>query len=779
MAARQLRVSHRPGNHRSVPAFEEPVLSCPMEPAPDRLVTALTGRYTLGTPIGAGGMATVYRANDERHAREVALKVLRPELSEALGRERFLREIQLAAGLTHPHILPLHDSGEAEGVLWFTMPLVQGDTLRDRLKRERTLPVDEAIRTLGEVADALDYAHRHGIVHRDIKPENILLHEGHAMVADFGIAKAVDAASSASGAFTRVGVTVGTPTYMSPEQAAGEPVDGRSDLFALGCLGFEMLTGEAAFSGATVQSTIARRFVHTPPPVSSLRPEVPPGISRIIEKLMARAVDERTATGGHVLVSLRSEDTRSPAASPVAPHTERSVVVLPFTNLSPDPDNEYLSDGLTEETITALSRVQALRVIPRTSAMQYKGSTKALRTIGDELGVRWALTGSVRKAGNALRISAQLVDARTDSPAWADTFSGTMDDVFDVQERVARSIVGALDVALSPSESARLAERPIRDARAFELYLKARELLAGYDVARAEPLIERAVELEGEVPALRALRAMMSIMLLRTGASRDESSMDGIEREARGLIEAEPDQAFGHAILGFLGYERGDLSTAGRSLRKAMELDPADGDVRFFLGISLQAADRTDPRAGLEWVARDPFSPLAQSLVGANSWFQGRPSEGLAAMEEAVRLAPMGPIFHWALGYHYALLGRFPEAAREAGWLVENAAELPYTAQLQALIEGADGRRDEALELLSHVDELALDGHHTFHLAESYAMAGEHDRAVAMLDRAVTLGFYPYSYYARLCPFLEDLRERDDFARVLDRAAQRVAEFQA
>jgi len=749
-----------------------------MSPAPDPLGAALEGRYTIGAPIGAGGVATVYRAHDERHGREVALKVLRPEVSEALGRERFLREIRLAASLTHPHILPLLDSGDADGVLWFTMPLAQGDTLRDRMDRERQLPVDEAVRVLGEVADALDYAHRHGIVHRDIKPENILLHEGHAIVADFGIGKAVDAASAETSAFTQVGVTVGTPTYMSPEQAAGERIDGRSDLFALGCLGFEMLTGEVAFSGSTVQATIARRFVHTPPPVSSVRPGVPESVSRLLERLMAKDVAEREASGAHVVASLRERATASPPGAALAAHTERSVVVLPFANLSPDPENEYFSDGFTEETITALSRVNALRVVPRTSAMQYKGSTKPLREIGDGLGVRWALTGSVRKAGDALRISAQLVDVRTDDPAWAETFSGTMDDIFDVQERVARSIVGALDVALSPSESARLGERPIGDARAFELYLKAREALAGYDVARAEPLIDRAVELEGEVPALQALRALKSIMLLRTGASRDEALMDQIEREARGLIERVPDQAFGHAILGFLGYERGDLVTAVRSLRRAMELDPADGDVRFFYGIALQAAGHTDPRTGLEWVALDPFSPLAHVLVGASSWFQGRPLEGLPALEEAVRLAPMGLIFHWGLGYHYALVGRFSDAEREAAWLAEHAEGLPYTAQLRSLLAAVAGRRDEALELLSQVDEIALDGHHTFHLAESYAMAGEHDRAVALLDRAVTMGFYPYTYYARLCPFLEGLRGREDFARVLDRAAQRVAEFQ-
>ena len=205
-----------------------------METAPPRLVAALDGRYAIDAPIGAGGMATVYRAHDRRHGRPVALKVLRPELSEALGRERFLQEIRLAASLTHPNILPLHDSGDADGILWFTMPLIEGDNLRHRLDREGQLALGDAIHLLGQIADALAYAHRRQIVHRDIKPENILLHEGHAIVADFGVGKAIEAATSNEGGFTQVGVTVGTPTYMSPEQAVGEAVDGRSDLFALG-----------------------------------------------------------------------------------------------------------------------------------------------------------------------------------------------------------------------------------------------------------------------------------------------------------------------------------------------------------------------------------------------------------------------------------------------------------------------------------------------------------------------------------------------------------------
>ncbi len=742
-----------------------------------QLSDALAGRYAIEGELGAGGMATVYRARDLRHDRVVALKVLRADLGEAVGRDRFLREIRLAASLTHPHILPLHDSGDSKGALWFTMPLMSGDTLRDRLVREGQLPVDESMRLAGEVADALDYAHRHGIVHRDIKPENILLHEGHAVVADFGIGKALAGATEHATMHTQIGVTVGTPAYMSPEQAAGEAVDGRSDLFALGCVLFEMLTGDVAFSGPTVQATIARRFVHTPPPVYTLRPGVPPALAALVDHLLAKGADERVASGAQVLSAMRA-----PASSSVtAPtsHTERSVIVLPFANVSSDVDTEYFSDGLTEEVIADLSRVKALRVISRTTAMQYKASTQSLREIGTAVGVRWALTGSVRRAGNALRISAQLVDVQRDEPRWAEKYSGTLDDVFDVQERVSRAIVAALNIALSPQESAQLAARPLQDVRAFEFYLKAREALAGYDVARALPLIARAVEIAGRVPILRAVEALSGIMSLRVGATRDPMLIASIEREARALIAEAPEFAQGYALLGYLAYETGDPVTAVRSLRRAFSLDPSDADIRFFLGISAQAGGQADPRSALEWLALDPLSPLANILVGANSWWSGRFAEGTAYLEEAVRLAPAGLIYHWGLGNHYALMGRYEKAAQQAAWLAEHAPHFPYTPTLQGLILGARGQHAEARAVLEAIDETPLDGHHIFHLAESYAMAGAHAKAVELLDRAVTMGFYPADYYERFSPFFADIRERDDFARTLERARVCRAEFAA
>jgi len=258
----------------------------------ERIRSALEGRYAIDRELGRGGMATVYLAEDVKHHRQVAVKVLHPELGEVLGKERFLREIETAARLSHPHILPLHDSGEIDGFLFFVMPLAEDESLRDRLDREKQLPIEDALRIAREVADALSYAHSHGVVHRDIKPENILLSSGHAVVADFGIARAVSAAGGDK--LTETGMAVGTPSYMSPEQAAGEEdVDGRSDLYALGCLLYEMLAGQAPFTGPTAESVIHQHMTAEAPAITSIRPAVPADVAGVIQRAMAKTPADR------------------------------------------------------------------------------------------------------------------------------------------------------------------------------------------------------------------------------------------------------------------------------------------------------------------------------------------------------------------------------------------------------------------------------------------------------------------------------------------------------
>ncbi len=749
---------------------------------PNSLADALADRYRLDRELGHGGMATVYLAHDRKHGREVAIKVLRGELAETLGRERFLREIQLAARLSHPHILPLYDSGEADGVLYFVMPVMQGQTLRERLAAGTPLSVEESVRIVIEVADALDYAHRHDIVHRDIKPENILLHEGHAVVADFGIGKALVAASTHDATVTQIGMTVGTPAYLSPEQAAGDVVDGRSDLFALGCVFYEMLTGTVAFTGDSTPAVIAKRFFYSPPSVTVTRADVPTAVDAITARLLQRSPEDRFASGAEVVAALRATPTGLPVAVPANNERhDRSIAVLPFVNLSADPDNEFFSDGLTDELITDLSGVKALRVISAASSRQLKGTKRGMREIGHVLGVRYLLTGSVRKAGNALRITAQLVDTTVDAQLWGEKFSGTMDDVFDVQERVSRAIVGALQVTLSALEDARLAERPIRDVRAFELYLKAQELVRRYGAPteRVFALLDRADEIEGPSLPLRALRAYTQVMQMRAGMRTDSRYLAEAESTARALLEEAPSAPYGHALLGFIAYERGDLPGAVRGLTNSLERDASDADARFFLGIALEAAGQNDAAiaTGLRFRELDPLSPLAGMLLVSSYWFVGRPGERMDVLEQATKLDPENPILRWTLGYTHALLGHRDIAREHAEWMQTFAPRMPYSAQLMALVHTMEGRHDEALAALGTIDEMKFDAHLTFHLSEPYAMAGDTATALRMLEDAIEGGFYPADFIAIHCPFLAPLRGSAEFQRIAARAMQRVGEF--
>jgi len=735
------------------------------------LAAALSDRYRIEKELGQGGMATVYLAEDLKHHRKVAIKVLE-ERSVHAGDARFEREIRVAAQLSHPHILSLHDSGEAAGHRYYVMPYVAGETLRDRLDREGSLAVDEALRLAAEVAEALDCAHRAGIIHRDIKPENIMLHEGHAVVADFGIASAVAAAETQH--LTQTGAVMGTPAYLSPEQVNGRELDGRSDLYSLGCVLFECLTGGLPFSGSAM-AMMAQRVMQEAPSVRVKRPEIPEGLAQVVQRMMATEPARRYTSGQACVMALRQ-----PLAAGTATPTRPAIVVLPFANLSPDPENEYFSDGLTEEIITDLASVKALSVISRTSAMLLKGTTKDVRTIGRELGVRYVLEGGVRKAGTNLRITATLIDAGTDDQLWSEKFSGTMDDIFEVQERVARDIVGALNVKLSVEEDRRLGDRPIANARAYELYLQARQAIQRYQLERGHALLDQAIAIEGEVPALRALRAYAWYAMVRMGEHRDEP-LAKVETEARALIAIAPDAPYGFALQGYAAYERGDLAGAVRAFRAAEQRDPNDANVLFELGITLQAASRPDESeaTGNRLTERDPLSPFAHLMRGANTWFVGRGAEGVAHIRTAIEIDPASVISHWALGYNHALAGQLPEAAAEAHWMQERAPQLPYTTQLRALVAALQGRCEEAREWLLTVDWAALDAHHTFHLCESFIMAGDTTRGLQLFERAVENGFYPHAYFATHCPFLAPVRGTVEFDRILARAAERVAAFDA
>ncbi|MDB4889133.1 MAG: protein kinase, partial [Gemmatimonadetes bacterium] len=344
-----------------------------MQPdSPANIDVALGHRYTIEREIGSGGMATVYLANDVKYHRKVAVKVLRPELAATIGTDRFLREIETASRLNHPHILPLYDSGVTDEVFYFVMPYVRGESVRQKLTRETQLSISDAVDIARQVASALEFAHREGIIHRDIKPENILLHEGEAMVTDFGIALALQSASV--GRLTQTGALVGTPEYMSPEQSLGEPVDARSDVYSLGCVLHEMLTGELPHPGATAMAVITKRLTTPAPAVRRIRSAVPASVERALMKALAREPADRFDSAASFADAL-SEREAVRASLPC-------VAVLPFTNMSANPENEYFADGITEDVIAQLSKIRALKVISRTSVMQFKNREQSLRDVG-------------------------------------------------------------------------------------------------------------------------------------------------------------------------------------------------------------------------------------------------------------------------------------------------------------------------------------------------------------------------------------------------------------
>jgi TolB-like protein/Tfp pilus assembly protein PilF len=478
-----------------------------------------------------------------------------------------------------------------------------------------------------------------------------------------------------------------------------------------------------------------------------------------------------------------------PASALVSPEEEGgrisvapSIAVLPFINRSDDSDNEFFSDGLTEELISDLAGIKALSVISLTSAMLFKGSEKDLPTIGRELGVRYVLEGSVRKAGSSLRITAQLVDAEKDSPLWSDKYTGTIDDVFEVQERVSREIVRALDVTLTSDESRRLAERPIADARAFELYLQARQEIRRFDMKaldRAEKILSQAVEIEGATPPLVYLMALAKVAEAKAGVNPDPHQLEEAEAQALVLLEDTPDLPQAHALLGSICYERGHQPQAVWHCKRALEGSSNDAEAFLYLGASYMAAGQPELGldAGQRMVACDPLASISWMILGAARWFVGRAEDAVPDLERSLELDPQNFLSHWGAGYTYALVGRLEDARRHADICLEIAPENAYAGQVASLVDALEGRREAALERLAGLDIGPLDPHNTFHISESFAMAGDTARALEVLESAVDEGFYPYPYFNEYCPFMEPLRFLPEYAAILQKAKERTESF--
>ncbi len=707
-----------------------------------RLTTGLQGRYTLDRELGQGGMAVVFLATDLRHDRKVALKVLRPEIANEIGAERFLREIKMAAGLTHPHILPVYDSGEAGDLLFYVMPNMEGRSLRERIDAERQLPLDEALRITREVASALDYAHRHQVVHRDVKPENILLHEGSAMVADFGIGKAL----SAGGSITQTGLTVGTPAYMSPEQAAGESdLDGRSDLYSLGCVLYEMLAGEPPFTGPTAQAILAKRFVSPIPTVRATR-DVPEALDSAVTRALARTPVDRYPSAADFAEALRviarstTGSYRTPAETQQSTVARTSIAVLPLTNRSADPENEYFSDGMTEEIINVLGKVPGIQVASLTSSFAFKGKDVDIRQVGAKLGVGTVLEGGVRKVGNRIRVTAQLTDVQNGYTLWTETYDRQLEDVFAIQDEIARAIVDALKLKLVGEEP--LVVPTTTNLEAYTLYLRGRFLCAKFtnaDLRRSIEMFEEALAKDARYARAHAGIADSWSRLADDWVPPSEAYPKA-KSSAQRALELDPSLPEALTALGrvYAWYDW-DFASAERELTKSVQMNPSSAETHFVLATTLPALGRL-PQAideMREALVSDPLSPIYGRYLGRFLVFAGQYDAAIRQSHATLELHPGYNQVFINMGSAYLGLGKAEEALDwyQRGQSLESAVRSYDAFIVRALAEM--GERDEAEAILQRLEkEAATQYIRAESLAMGYAALGDADRAFACLERA-------------------------------------------
>jgi eukaryotic-like serine/threonine-protein kinase len=743
-----------------------------------RLNVALDGRYRVERQIGEGGMATVYLAGDLRHNRHVALKVLKPELAAVIGTERFLAEIHTTASLQHPHILPLHDSGEAGGLLFYTMPFVEGDTLRLRLDREGRLPVDAAVRIVTDVAEALQVAHERGVIHRDIKPSNILMSRGKALVADFGIALLASAADATR--LTQGGTAIGTAGYMSPEQASGHPgVDHRADIYSLGCLLFEMLAGEPPYGGRTILEVLMKQATGEVPSLRGRGRDVPVALDHAVAKSLAREPAQRfeTATAFAAALAVRRDEPRTDPALP------RTIVVLPFVNRSAEPDSEYFSDGLTDEVISDLSRVSALRVISRNSAMTLKGTTKDTPTLARELRATHVIAGTVRRAGASLRITVELIDASTDTPIWSEKFSGSMDDVFGIQEDISRQIVAALEVRLTATEARGVAERPIEDPMAYDWYLRACHLMYNWTPEaqqRAVRLVDEALAISGDIPLLLSLKGQLhwNRVNIPVEAPDAKSSARAFERQEQALTQAaafvnralalDPGCYLAIFVRGLVAATRGQPETGLVDLYRVHTLHAGDANVlvefcRYSLAAGLDTRKYIDRLAAI-----DPLSAQSHLILAMYYGLYGPREQAVRPAYRSQELAPDASWLQVSSAWWIAAAGEPTEAA---AILDRVHSAVPFDLRgtfagflacaLRGDVQGA--RHLATIEM----EQMLSNEYLCYMMAGAYGLLDLTDDAVRLLRKAARLGFINYRHLTGDAACLQSLRANPEFQLLL------------
>ncbi|HSE68481.1 MAG TPA: protein kinase, partial [Gemmatimonadales bacterium] len=755
--------------------------------------------------LGAGGMAVVYLARDLQRDRDVALKVLRPELGLAAGADRFDREIRLAARLVHPHILPVLDSGSTQGHLWYTMPFVEGETLRARLDREKQLPLDEAVRLTAEVADALAHAHAQGILHRDIKPENILLASGHALVADFGIARAV---SESGDRLTSTGLALGTPGYMSPEQSTGErDLDARSDLYALASVSYEMLAGEPPFTGPTAQVVIARRLSQPAPSLRQIRPNIPESVDSAIQRALATVPADRFASTGDFAQALAAANSsqgitvatppatpskwpmlaagaalllgtilvfrfagRSPAATAASEPATGGIrlAVLPFHLIGNDSEEAYLAEGITEEVNSALSNLGGLRVIDRSSVTPYANTTKTAREIGAALDVDALVSGDVQKVGDEIRVRVKLVEPSTEESKWSQTYDHTARDVFQVQSEVATRVAGVLRIQLAERESRKLTRPPTTNPEAYDAYLRAQALRRSGSVGDARANLDsvitelsRAVALDSSFASAWALLGsslVNSVFLFDADAAR----LDQAEKAINTALSLDSTVAMAwkarhdfewNAVRGW------HFPEALADVRHALALQPSLvaahnglGSLYFHYGFMEQARKELstslslDPRDSCDDPTR--CQGFSRPRIARVLWYQQKFDSALAVYDQM----PFVGGFVTEKAVVLNAVGRSAE-----GLAVLDSSATPARVQngdgeaVRGLLYASLGNAKESLahiqRAIARPDSRSHFHHAQFTIACAYARLGRNAEAVEWLRKAADNGLPNYPLF--------------------------------
>ena len=771
--------------------------------------------YRVERLLGSGGMGEVYLASDTKLQRKVALKVLSTEGPvDHKRKKRFVREAIAASRLNHPNISVVYDADETpEGIAFITMEYIEGETLASRL-RQGPLPLKLVCSYGLQIADALDEAHRNTIIHRDLKPANVMIdRQGRVKILDFGLARFLDIESepihSAAVTLSREdGTIAGTPLYMSPEQVRGEQLDPRTDIFSFGVLLHELITGQNPFEAPSAPMAFSRILKEEPEPIRKIRPEVPPDLERMISKALEKDRERRYRSAGEIAVDLRRLEGSGTAppirhamnlprqtavaaaaatalaiaslvyfgASGSAPSHDAvdSLAVLPLQSLSSRPEGDYLADGMTEALISGLAQIRALKVISRTSVMQYKGTEKTMPQIGRELGVDAVIEGSVAQDAGRIRVTAQLIDARTDRHLWAKSYDRELQNVLQLQDEIARAVAEEVRAQLLPGEEMRFARaRPI-NPQAHELYVRAR-----YEWNRRGPeslrqsadLLQRVVAMEPEWPLAYAALADSYNILANNGFIPNKEGLSQGRAAARRALELDPDLAQAHAALAFTlwQYDR-DWDAAEREFRKAIELQPSYASAHHFYALYLAARERdsealAEIRKALEL---DPFSPRINTNYGDILRSIGRETEAIAQLEKW-RILDSGQALR-SLVFAYVHQRNPAEAVRVAD---EAAAKSHSGSKMLQALALAASRPDVALPIIRELDRESAgtsNGGRLLTLSAAYVVAGHRERGWELLEKCLELT--PTQFPLRE-PLLEPLRSDPRYPALLKKLGLR------